>query len=591
MKKNLLVCVLAWFLTFQSKSQYASVWSAYPPAYELSAGFVTHNTPGYFWLGYLSTVQNISSFWHVNKNFCILGSGSSAIWSAYQIFDANNCSGTLSQVLNGSGVTAIETIGVQGERYALAGAYDKACYFTTLDKFGNVISAMSYPFPYQANTAAAMPAKPILVESDHMGEYYICGYFDSNMYVINVSLTGGVLWSSFYSLGNKIIPKDVIMNPYNTGELMIVGETELSGTDSQGFLIAIDGNSGTVINSRVFGHPGKKDGFGTIIASANTTNNLNSLNSGEFIVGGYTYAQNSIPGSTAWVLKLNAAGNISWSKVLTPSMGTNQGVIDIVERLNTFNNYEYYALLNSSVGMQVLKLNDQGNPFPVSSPNALFNEFVYDLPALNASKATSISYMNSQAFSVDVGIQVFGTASNFTGFSSSYVVSAYFNGETNCFRTLGNIQGLQTGPQTGAGMPASKFGSLSSCSNFQILAFFPGGSINYPCSGLVPAGSNQRGIPSGVNQQLEEEESFKVFPNPVSDKTQVNYSCSDNSKISIDVYSALGQLVWHVQPAAELAGNYRQEVDFSSLDIAGGVYFVNTTVDGKTHKQKVIYNK
>ena len=98
-------------------------------------------------------------------------------------------------------------------------------------------------------------------------------------------------------------------------------------------------------------------------------------------------------------------------------------------------------------------------------------------------------------------------------------------------------------------------------------------------------------MPSGISQQTEEEESFKVFPNPVADRTIVNYSCSDNSSVNISVYNALGQYVWSIEPEAKLAGNYQEEIDFSSLNVASGVYFVNTTVDGKTHKQKVVYNK
>ena len=593
MKKNLLVFTLFCFFTFQSRGQYASSWVGFPPAYELSSGFTTQNTPGYFWLGYLSSVQNISTTWHVNKNFCIMGSGSSSIWAAYKIYDANACSGSLSQVLNGYGVSAIETVGPNYERYALAGVYDKACYFTTLDKFGNVVSAISYPFPYQLNTSLSAlaaqfssPLKPILVESDIPGEYYICGNFDSKMYVIHVNSTGAILWSSFYSVGMDVKPKDIMMNPYQKGQLIIVGETSLSPIDNQGFLMNIDGVSGQVVTTRVFGDPTANEGFGSIIQGAS----ISPSNGAGLVIGGYSKALGATS-ADAWVLKLDQTGNILWSNLLNPSLGNNMGVIDIVERLNTFNNYEYYALLNSSVGMQVLKLDDKGYPFQTSSPNALYNEFVYDLPALNSSKATSISYVNSPAYSVDMGIQVYGTASNFTGFSSSYVVSAYFNGETNCYRTLTTMQGLNRGPVFNTGLWVNQSSGFVACTNFAVVAFFPGGAINYPCSGLMASGSNQRSMPSGISMETNDEENFSVYPNPVSDKTQVSYSASDNSEVSIDLYSLLGQHLAHIQPEAKLAGTYKEEIDFSSLDLQSGVYFVTTIVDGKSHKQKILYTR
>jgi len=587
MKKFLLSFIAACLFTFFSNGQYASVWSGYPLGYEVSAGFATQNTPGYFWLGYLPTVQNISTYWPTNKNFFIMGAGSSSIWSNYQIFDSQGCSGPTSLVLNGYGVSAIETLGPNNLGYALAGSYDKACYFATLDKFGNVLSAMSYPFPQAPSMNMPLPSKPILVESYRANEYFICGNYESRMYVISVTSTGAINWSSYYSLAIDMMPKDILMDPYHPGQVIVVGETSLNPFDKDGFMMVLDGASGNVVNAKVYGMPGVMDGFASVIAGAN----VSPANGAGFVIGGYTEKPGSPTQSNPWVIKLDPNGNITWTSLLVPTLGINKGVIDIVQRYNTFGNYEYYALLNSNVGMQVLKLDDQGNPFPNSSPNALHNEFAYDLPSLIPSKATSISYVNSPALTADVGIQIFGTASNYPGVSSSYAVSAYFNGETNCYRTLSNIYKSTQGPGAMTEVTAGKFGSLSACSNFQILAFFPGGAINYPCFGLMSSGSNQRAMPTGINQQDELNENFSVSPNPVSDKALINYSISDNSVVNIDVYDLLGQHIISFHPEESLAGTYQQELDFNSLNVKSGVYFVSTTVDGKLHKQKIVYTK
>ncbi|WP_317897646.1 T9SS type A sorting domain-containing protein [Aurantibacillus circumpalustris] len=586
MKKSLLVLILACFFSTQTKSQYSSILAAYPTAYELSAGFATKNTPGTLWFGYLSTVQNISTFWHVNKNFCIMGSGSSSIWSAYKIFETSGCAGTSTQVLNGYGVSAIETNGSGGEAYALAGSYDNASYFCTLDKYGNVISAMSYPFPYPPMSINGTPTQPIIIESDNKEEYYICGYFESDIYIINVDINGNIIWSSFYSIGKDAMPKDIIMSPYHKGELVVIGETRISPIDNQGFFMAIDGSSGVVNTTKVYGNDDEKDGFASIIVGSS----VSSINSAGFVIGGYTQRLNNASGVTAWAVKLDPFGNFIWNKILEPSMGTNLGVIDIIERLNTFNNLEYYALLNSSVGMHVLKLDEKGNQFHISLPNSAKNEFVYDVPSTVVSRAKCISYVNIQTPGADLGIQVFGTANNFSGFSSSYVANAYFNGETNCNRTLAILQREDNGSHRIRFDAAVKHGSFSSCSNFQIQAWFPGGSVNYPCSGLMTQGSNQRTMPSGIDIQTNQEADFSVYPNPVANKTQVNYSISDNSEVNIYLHSLLGQEIIRIQPQVKLAGNYTEEIDFSSLGLKNGVYFVTTVVDGTPHKRKIIYS-
>jgi hypothetical protein len=599
MKKNLLVFIAICFFAIQSRGQfpYASIWAGYPLAYELSSGFATNVTPGYFWLGYLSTVQNISTTWHINKNFCIMGTGASAIWSAYKVFDANACTGSsLTQVLNGYGVSAIETNGANGLRYALAGSYDKACYFTTLDSSGNVMSAMSYPFPHPPLNPFMLPSKPIIVESDNPNEYYICGSFETDMYIINVNASGTIIWSSYYSLGEGVSPKDIIMSPYNLHHLIVVGELTTSPIDKQGFFMDLDASTGITQQIKTYGNPGVADKFSTICLGSN----IGPGNGSGFVIGGFTQMGpggltqqlfNGTVGGSSWVIKLDAGGNIIWNNIISPSLGINNGVIDIVERLNTFNNYEYYALLNASVGMQVIKLDGGGLPFPTSPPNAQFNEFVYDLPALIPSKPTSISYVNGPSTSPDVGIQMYGTASNFPGFSSSYVVSAYFNGETNCYRTLTTIHSSDPGPGSIDVISANQYGSFSDCSNFQVVAFFPGGSVNYPCSGLIPAGSNQRVMSAGVSGQMNNDGDFGVYPNPVTNKAIIKYAASDNSKVNIDVYNLLGEHITGINADPAAAGTYEKEVDFSTLKIESGVYFVTVKVDATTYKQKIIYTK
>ncbi len=596
MKKILLLLTAIYFFANPSKAQfpYASIWAGYPQTYEVSSGLTTTATPGCLWFGYMSTVQNIQTTWHVNKNFCVMGAGPSSIWAAYQIFDANSCTGSLSQVLNGNGVSVIETAGSNNLTYAVAGSYDKAVYFATLNNTGGVMTAVSYPFPVLPTQSSPLlntmslqqpaPSKPLIVESSVANEYYICGSYDAHMYILNVDATGTVIWSSFYSLAEGISPRDIIVNPYISRHIAVVGQAKLSSGNTQGFFMDVNGNNGAVAQTQLYGQSVNCEVFNSITLGSNAGAN----NGSGFVVGGFT-KQISDNTGRPWVLKLDSVGGVIWSKIHTPSIGSCYDVKDVMERLNTFNTYEYYVLLASSAGMQVLKLNDGGLPFAVSSPSSLHNEFVYNIPSLVPAKPTCLSFVANPGNSFNAGIQVYGTSYNFPGFNGSYVVNAYYNGETGCYQTLSTITECNDGPKTGAGVAVTRFGNLSACTNFMIQAFYPGGSISYPCYGPVPAGDNQRVMGQGLEQAKVNTESIQVFPNPANDKTVIHYSAADNSSVQIDLYNVAGELVWQKSPESNIAGAYEQEIDFTALELKPGVYFVNVQIDGVTTKQKVVY--
>ena len=593
MKKKLLVFFAICLFTIQSKGQfpYSSIWAAYPLSYSLSAGFATTNTPGFFWLGYMATIQNISTTWHSNKNFCIMGSGASSFWSAYKVYaGALGCDDTISQVLNGLGVAAIETNGPNNLNYALAGVFDRGCYFATLDNSGNVLSTQLFSFPKSSGLGFDPPSKPIIVELANKNQYYICGSFEGSMYVIKVDATGNVLWSSFYKLTTQLSPKDMIISTKNPNNLLIIGNVQKQFWSTDGFFMELNGSNGNVNFVKSYGTPIIRDGFNSITAASY----ISSANADGYVIGGYAEL---IPGQ-AWIIKLDPSGNIIWSKLIKPSSGINSGVADIIERRNTSNNFEYYGVLASNAGMVVIKLDDSGNPFPISSPNALYNEFVYNISAYGSATPNSISCINNTGTpslnsSINPGIQVFGTTNNFPGFTSSYVVSAYFNGQTNCSGNLTTINSVSPGPYFIEVPMAIKYGSLPTCSNFQILAFFPGGSVNYPCSGLMSNGSNQRGMVTGIpavaitNSDID----FNVYPNPVSNKATVNYTSGDNDKIKIEVYNLLGQSIKTLQPEGRTAGSNTEEIDFNDLKIESGVYFVALTINNNLYKQKILYTK
>lgn len=522
-----------------------------------------------------------------------MGAGPSSIWAAYKIFDANNCNGSLSQVLNGSGVSVIETNGSNNLRYAVAGAYDKAVYFTTLNNTGGVLTAVAYPFPVQpllsTNLFNQAPAtKPLIVESSTPNQYYICGAYESHMYILNVDVNGSVIWSAFYNVAEGMIPKDIIVNPYISQHIAVVGQAKLSVINTQGFFMDVDGTNGAIAQTQLYGQSVNCEMFNSIAVAGNA----GVSNGSGFVIGGFTKQITDNTGRP-WVLKVDSVGGVIWSKIHTPSLGACYDVKDVIQRVNTLNNYEYYVLLASTAGMQVLKLNASGGSFHGSAPNGLYNEFVYNIPSIIPAKSTCLSLVNGAGTGYNTGIQVYGTSYNFPGMNGSYVVNAYFNGETGCYHTLDTIHETMNGPKSGTGVLVSKFGSLPACTNFQVQAFFPGGSISYPCFGPVPAGDNQRVMGQGIDAatSLSENEGIRIFPNPVADKTTVHYSSPENGKVKIDLYTVTGELVWTASPINLTEGEHEEEIDFKNLELKSGIYFVTTQVNGVSSKQKLVYTR
>ncbi len=70
----------------------------------------------------------------------------------------------------------------------------------------------------------------------------------------------------------------------------------------------------------------------------------------------------------------------------------------------------------------------------------------------------------------------------------------------------------------------------------------------------------------------------KNYPNPFSSSTNIKYSLSVKSNISLTVYNAGDQKVATLVHALQEAGNY--SVNWNTSNLPGGIYFYNLSVTG-----------
>src|SRR6478735_3304096 len=105
MKKTLLtsslICFFA-FVSFAQPSMLTNIYYGYyavpqDSVYRLGCGVTTTIKPGYLSFGYNTAVSTSTVSWFSSKNFMVTGYGNSFMWKGYDMYDANNCSGSLSK--------------------------------------------------------------------------------------------------------------------------------------------------------------------------------------------------------------------------------------------------------------------------------------------------------------------------------------------------------------------------------------------------------------------------------------------------------------------------------------------------------------
>ncbi|MBL7931902.1 MAG: T9SS type A sorting domain-containing protein [Bacteroidia bacterium] len=598
MKLKLLSFVTALSLlnTPDSQAQYQSLYCAYPASYELGSAFVTNNAPGTLCFGYNAQV-NPNGTWNDNKNFCIMGSGSSNIMVTYKAYFSDSCTNNVNQILSQTGLSAVETNGPLGLTYAVVGAHDRGLYFVGLNANGVILNKKSYPFLLEKSLYFERPSKPLIIQGETNNVFYVCGSYDSDMFVLKIDANGNIVWSNFYTLLNNTVPKDMILDPFHPGTLIVIGTTNVEKKDNEGFFMSLSNSTGAVVNCNTYGRVVGYDSFNTITISHNQVTG----NADGYTIGGYQHALLPLTPS-AWVIKLDANLNVKWSNGVFTSLGLNKGYVDIEERLNSMGHYEYYGLLESTAGMHVTKLDHQGTPYGGNLSQNFFsnltmpnNEFIYDVPALVPSKATCLSLVNNYVNGgSDIGLQIFGNSYYSSGFVGTYQVNSYFNGETNCYRTLLRLPGSKELLYTAKPLQVSMHDNLTQCSNFQVVAFNVNSPLTLLCAGTSVSGSNMKPMGSGeaVNGETGEMTGdVQIFPNPTSNKAFVTYSIPENGQCKLEVFNMLGALIYSNESTNRENERITEEIDLEKLNVQEGIYTVALTVNNTVTKQKLIYTK
>lgn len=591
MKKLLQTLLLTFVITgLRAQFVYSTVWSDYSTTYTLTSGFSTTTTPGVMWCGYHPQL-NLGNYpwWPQNLNIMVRGYGFSSLWASYKVYEGNpsTCTGPMNQILNGRGVSMSEVSYQYGNgqipngpiRYVMAGSYNNGCYFIGVTSVGTPSASMLYPFQNAQAPNKPLPGRPVIIQDDTSSDFFISGSFNGELYVNRVDINGNLIWSMNYQLIGNAEPKDLVIYPGSPSRLLIAGVVEQAPNDEDGFLMSLDVNTGNCYNTQTYGNAGFNDGFNTVLLAAPK----GPGSSANIICAGYT--ESSFATRDSWIVETDLSGSVFWTEMPQPTSGLNYGIVDMLCRENTWQVYEYYALVHSASGMVVLKLDKNGQPFSPSTlaPN---NEYVYNLLGTTPSLPAAISMLNSPTNGPNLGIQVYGTANNIPSASTSHMVEAYFNGVTGCNSVL-QLQNMPQ-PTNINTIPGVFFASpgLTSCNNFSVQVLYPGGAMNFPCTGYIVSGDNSRNIATQIEEVTDEEIGFSVQPNPAANKSELTFSAQINDQALVVITDVLGREITRNALSCNYSGDYTHQLNLEGLK--DGVYFVNLNLNGNVFQKKLV---
>lgn len=595
----LIACAVAFRLAGQSpqfppasQNTFGEMLYAHPGSV-LGSGSVTRNSPGFLLAGHVPAGQNSGFFIDRLGQGGALFNSPGIFQKQYTVYTGATCNSQNYIQANCSGVTAIETSvpanqqnGTPAIEYAVAGSVSNGCFISFLSNNGNPVNSFFINFALIQNVPSiASVSKPLLVEASSnsgLNEYFLCGTYDvmlpilnypiSVLYAHRINAQGAIIWSRelLCVAGGYMQANAMLESPY-TQNLVIVGKTINSG-----IMVELDAATGGAIVAKaaIYNMRNYTCGFSSIALS-----DLQSGTGMGYIIGGEN--QNITPSGGLWMMKVSAAGNVTWNTLIRGRADTKvRTVRGVTERQNLNNGFEYYGVATSTAGAMVIKLNQAGVPLP-----NLPNEFVYNAgPLGNASTGQAISFSDNTG--VDEGLHIFGNDAAQQP-TSHYKVQAYFSGHAGC-NMPGKVFSYER-PEvnkeeiamTDLNLPLSHCGAISivaaNVPAYQAICG-PVGSIQPPASNTRPSAA------TGLAEETETTMTWNVSPNPVKDKATI--TLDEAGAVKILLYNNMGQLLREVE--TDSASN-TIELDFSSMGLKSGVYFVSCQANGRTEQHKVVY--
>lgn len=508
------------------------------------------------------------------------------------------CNEITRPVDNCAGVSIIETEqfhlpGSQQGYYALAGAFDKACFFSLVDNFGNCFNSCAYRFPAREVISVT---KPLIIEcSNASGHYLICGSFNKTMYVIRVNEQGQIIWSKLYPIEGE--PRDMIAaayGPNKQNEFIVVGKSflEYATNKTDAFVMKLDQNNGSVLLARrvniftinnVFGD----QHFNSICLFHREQSNL--MTNYGYLLTGYTDPFSIFTTGNGLYHRLDTNLNFVSIGIFRPANSPNNGeIMDVLSRKKpNVNSYHYYSLVKNDNGMGVIRTNWNLLFSPQSILNGHAVEFDFSVPgSVTQPVAISMYNVNNSPYE---GIQLFGNV-NSTGTIDQHLVKSYFNGVTACHSSSISPFYMEPASQHPVDLVVP-YGELTACPLFHISDEEDGSYVNY-CGPLdsVLNGDNSRMALLQTAAQAGAIQ-LKLYPNPSQGLVNLEYDLQEAGDVEISLCTLLGQEVLRINETKAEAGHYQLPIDLAGAGLDQGIYILTYKGPHHMESRRIAYER
>lgn len=429
-----------------------------------------------------------------------------------------------------------------GNGYVVMGSYtldavnpnQYGVFYLQLDVSGNPgpLSAYTNPSPDVPITLTALTES-----ASASGEVFAAGVSDNpggprHAFAMRLDASGGQNWGytydfSFLPQSQQVTISDVLENA-STSDLMIVGS---GGSDA--LWLVIDPGNG-VPSAADFYDAGRNETFSSIGISRDPA-------AQGYILSGttdeYFWSAQNFYRPRMMAVKTDFNRNVQWfnSYVIETHTGNREDGADIVGRMNTLGQYEYYLagrtydISSGDENEVVLKIQDDGTVNSGAAGLAVFHFYQNDF--------------NSHPLSIDAsddpistGFSLYATATDrTTGVPTMLITKAYFNGFTAC----NSQQGMDA-----VHVPLNYQHQPGNTGQVDHLP-----SVNVVLSNQFTSTDNMfcyaSGVPQGDNTRMapgfavaEQGSALRVYPNPLEKGATLHFSLqSDRAE------SALLQLV------------------------------------------------
>ena len=93
---------------------------------------------------------------------------------------------------------------------------------------------------------------------------------------------------------------------------------------------------------------------------------------------------------------------------------------------------------------------------------------------------------------------------------------------------------------------------------------------------------------AGIEDGSEQEKFIELYPNPASEKIEIQFTAKQAGEVKIEVISVAGNKVKEVKTDFTLSDN---RIEINLADIPGGVYFLRVTSSKGSYSKKFVVAK